>query len=49
MVNEYNGRKKSTANMLSLNKLHSRSNPIFLDVEKEDSQPEEEASLFAQQ
>lgn len=49
MVNEYNGRKKSNANMLSLNKLHSRSNPIFLDVEKEDSQPEEGASLFAQQ
>lgn len=49
MVNEYNGRKKSTSNMLSLNKLHARSNPIFLDVEKEDSQPEEEASLFAQQ
>ena len=48
MVIEYNGRKKSTSNMLSILKLNSRNSPIFADLEKEDPQAEEEASLFTQ-
>ena len=42
MVNEYNGRKKSVANMLAMDKLHTRSNPIFSELDNEDSSDENE-------
>lgn len=48
MVIEYNGRKKSTSNMLSILKLNSRNSPIFADLEREEPQAEEEASLLTQ-
>ena len=47
MVNEYNGRKKNVANMLPLNKLHTRTSPIFSDLESDSSEePEEPQSLI---
>ncbi|MBQ7504708.1 MAG: hypothetical protein IJT79_05255 [Ruminococcus sp.] len=42
MVNEYNGRKKNVANMLPLNKLHTRTSPIFSDLESDSSEETEE-------
>ena len=46
MVLEYNGRKKNSANMLSLNRLHARSNPIFSDLDNSSDSSEKENSLF---
>ena len=45
-VLEYNGRKKNSANMLSLNRLHARSNPIFSDLDNSSDSSEKENSLF---
>lgn len=44
MVLEYNGRKKNSAYMLSLNRLHTRSNPIFSDLDNSSDSSEEETS-----
>ena len=46
MMLEYNGRKKNSANMLSLNRLHARSNPIFSDLDNSSDSSEKENSLF---
>ena len=46
MVLEYNGRKKNSANMLSLNRLHARSNPIFFFFFNSSDSSEKENSLF---
>ena len=35
MVIEYNGRKKSNANRLFINKLYAKENSIFKDIEDE--------------